>query len=137
MITKYILKSEMSTSETSPQATGFCADSCGAHAITRATTYSSLQEKVLTSTSIQLHKITTGASCETRLAGRLHAFSAAHRKHSRLKHLPGACKGAWAWRHPSLGDLKQLIPPPHSIFPVLVLPQLHASANTIVHMVAW
>lgn len=111
MTTKYILESEMSNSETSPRARGFCADSCGAHAITRAATYSSLQEKALTSTSIQLHKISTGASCETRLAGRFPAFSAAHRKHSCLKHQMGACKGAWARRSAGLADLNQLISP--------------------------
>lgn len=110
MITKYILKFEASTSETSPQATGFCADSCGAHAIAKASTYGSLQEKALTSTSIQLHKVSAGVSGATQLTGRLSAFSAAHRKHPRPKHQPDTCKGAWAWRSPGLGDLKQLIP---------------------------
>jgi len=56
---KYILESETITSATSPQATGFCADSC------RATTYSSLQQKALASISVQLHKTSNGVSCET------------------------------------------------------------------------
>lgn len=135
MITNYILKSRMSTSETSPRATGFRADSCGARGITRGTTYSSLQEKALLSTSVWLHKISTGVSCETRLTGRLCAFSAAHRKHSRLKHQPGAGKGAWTRGSPGLGELKQLIPT--SIFPVLVSLQLPICASTIVCTVAW
>lgn len=135
MITKYILESRMSTSETSPPATGFRADSCGARGITRGTTYSSLQEKALISTSVRLHKIFTGVSCETQLTGRLCAFSAAHRKHSQLTHQPGAGKGAWTQGSPGLGELKQLIPT--SIFPVLVSLQLPTCASTIVCMVAW
>lgn len=90
------------------------------------------KKKGLTSTSVHLHKVSTGISCATQLTGRLSAFSAAHRKHSWPKHQPDTCKGAWVWRSPGLGDLKQLIA---LIFSVLALPILHTCVNTIVCMI--
>lgn len=68
-------------------------------------------ERAAISTSVHLHKICTETSCETWLTVRFCAFSGAHRKHSQLKHQPGAQKGPWAQRSPGLQDLKQLICP--------------------------